>query len=85
MDNTEVIEIFEKYLRNDKKASDNTLNSYLRDIRQLSAYLEAETIVCWKQMKPILTVISALFEQKENLFPQYQGRLLLSNVCIRTL
>ena len=43
MDNTEVIEIFEKYLRNDKKASDNTLNSYLRDIRQLSAYLEAET------------------------------------------
>ena len=43
MDNTEVIEVFEKYLRNDKKASDNTLNSYLRDIRQLAAYLEEET------------------------------------------
>ena len=37
------MEIFEKYLRNDKKASDNTLNSYLRDIRQLAVYLEEET------------------------------------------
>ena len=43
LDNTEVMEIFEKYLRNDKKASDNTLNSYLRDIRQLAVYLEEET------------------------------------------
>ena len=43
MDNTEVMEVFEKYLRNDKKASDNTLNSYLRDIRQLTVYLEEET------------------------------------------
>lgn len=42
LDNTEVMEIFEKYLRNDKKASDNTLNSYLRDIRQLAVYLEEE-------------------------------------------
>ena len=42
MENAEVLEIFEKYLRNDKKASDNTLNSYLRDIRQLAAYLEEE-------------------------------------------
>jgi integrase/recombinase XerD len=37
------MEVFEKYLRNDKKASDNTLNSYLRDIRQLTVYLEEET------------------------------------------
>ena len=43
LDNTEVMAIFEKYLRNDKKASDNTLNSYLRDIRQLAVYLEEET------------------------------------------
>ena len=43
LDNTEVMEVFEKYLRNDKKASDNTLNSYLRDIRQLTVYLEEET------------------------------------------
>ena len=42
MENSEVLEIFEKYLRNDKKASDNTLNSYLRDIRQLAVYLEEE-------------------------------------------
>ena len=39
----EVLEIFERYLKNDKKASANTLNSYLRDIRQLSEYLQAET------------------------------------------
>ena len=40
MQNTEVIEMFEKYLTEDKKASANTLNSYLRDIRQLSEYLD---------------------------------------------
>ena len=39
----EVLEIFEKYLKNDKKASPNTLNSYMRDIRQLSDYLAQET------------------------------------------
>ena len=43
MHDAEVLEIFEKYLRNDKKASANTLNSYIRDIRQLSEYLSAET------------------------------------------
>jgi len=40
MQNTEIIEIFEKYLVEDKKASANTLSSYLRDIRQLGEYLE---------------------------------------------
>ena len=40
MQNTECLEMFEKYLREEKKASANTLSSYLRDIRQLSAYLE---------------------------------------------
>ena len=40
MTNAEVISEFEKYLRNDKKASENTLSSYLRDIRQLADYLE---------------------------------------------
>ena len=44
MQNSEVMEIFERYLRNDKKASENTLNSYLRDIRQLGDYLQAETV-----------------------------------------
>lgn len=38
--NSECIEIFEKYLREDKKASTNTLSSYLRDIRQLGDYLD---------------------------------------------
>lgn len=41
MTNAECIEIFNKYLVNDKKASANTLSSYLRDIRQFSEYLES--------------------------------------------
>ena len=40
MQNQECLEIFEKYLREEKKASANTLSSYLRDIRQLGEYLE---------------------------------------------
>lgn len=43
MSDNEVLEIFEKYLTEDKKASANTLSSYLRDIRQLSEYLDAES------------------------------------------
>ena len=41
--NSECIEIFEKYLREEKKSSENTLNSYLRDIRQYGAYLDLHT------------------------------------------
>ena len=41
MTSQECLEIFEKYLREDKHASKNTLESYMRDIRQLSDYLEA--------------------------------------------
>ena len=43
MQNGEVIEMFERYLTEDKKASANTLSSYLRDIRQLSEYLDEQT------------------------------------------
>ena len=43
MQNHEVIELFESYLRNEKNASANTLSSYLRDIRQLSEYLDSHT------------------------------------------
>lgn len=35
------LEFFEEYLRNDKKASMNTLSSYLRDIRQFGNYLNS--------------------------------------------
>lgn len=41
--NIECIEIFEKYLREEKKSSENTLSSYLRDIRQFGAYLDLHT------------------------------------------
>ena len=37
--NSTCIELFEKYLTEEKKASTNTLSSYLRDIRQLGDFL----------------------------------------------
>lgn len=40
MQNKECIAFFENYLVNEKKASANTLSSYLRDVRQLGDYLE---------------------------------------------
>lgn len=40
--NQECIDLFENYLANEKKASANTLSSYMRDIRQFSEYLEAQ-------------------------------------------
>ena len=43
MSNDECIQLFESYLKNDKKASANTLSSYLRDIRQFGAYLDVHT------------------------------------------
>lgn len=43
LDNAQCIELFEKYLSEEKKASANTLSSYLRDIRQLGDYLSANT------------------------------------------
>ncbi len=43
MQNSECIEMFQKYLTEDKKASANTLSSYLRDIRQLGEYLDAHS------------------------------------------
>lgn len=42
MNDSDVIAIFTKYLHDDKRASENTLSSYIRDIRQLSSYLETE-------------------------------------------
>ena len=45
MQNAEVIEIFERYLTEDKKASANTLSSYMRDIRKYCDYLDANTDV----------------------------------------
>ncbi len=45
MKNAEVIEIFERYLTEDKKASENTLSSYMRDIRKYAEYLDEQTDV----------------------------------------
>ena len=38
--NRDCIELFESYLKNEKKASENTLSSYIRDIRQFAEYQE---------------------------------------------
>ncbi len=43
--NSECINVYYKYLTEVKKASQNTLSSYLRDIRQLSDYLTAHSDV----------------------------------------
>lgn len=43
MSDIEVLELFEKYLTDDKKASANTLCSYMRDIRQLSEFLDKDS------------------------------------------
>ena len=40
MQNQTVLQLFEDYLTNEKKASANTLSSYLRDIRQFGEYLD---------------------------------------------
>ncbi len=40
MSNEECIQLFEHYLKDEKKASANTLSSYLRDIRQFGSYLD---------------------------------------------
>lgn len=43
MKNSDCLELFETYLTEVKKSSPNTLSSYMRDIRQLGAYLDAHT------------------------------------------
>ena len=43
MQNAEIIELFEHYLKDEKGASANTLSSYMRDIRQMASYLETHT------------------------------------------
>lgn len=40
MTNSVCMEKYEEYLKNVKKASDNTLSSYLRDIRQMGEYMD---------------------------------------------
>lgn len=41
--NAQIVEMYEKYLREEKKASENTCISYMRDLRQLCEYLDANT------------------------------------------
>ena len=65
MSNAECISIFEAYLRNDKKASENTLSSYLRDIRQFGEYLSehSETEIMNAEEDDLAAYISHLKDQ----------------------
>ena len=49
MDNSFYFEKFQDYLIHDKKASSNTLSSYLRDIRQFGEYLDAHEDVGYSE------------------------------------
>ena len=50
MDNSVCFEKFKDYLTNVKKASSNTLSSYLRDIRQFGEYLDSHETVGYTEV-----------------------------------
>ena len=62
LDNLSCLEAFERYLREEKKSSANTLASYLRDIRQFISWLEANSD-------------TPLFEADEELLAEYIAHL----------
>ena len=49
---TELLRRYETYLREEKRASTNTLSSYLRDLRQFSEYLAARRLNDLRKVKP---------------------------------
>jgi len=49
---TELLMRYETYLREEKRASTNTLSSYLRDLRQFSEYLAARRLNDLRKVKP---------------------------------
>ena len=44
---------YEAYLTTEKKASENTLSSYLRDVRQFSEYCQRETLELTETIRQI--------------------------------
>ena len=42
--NAECLSGYERYLTDEKRASKNTLSSYLRDVRQFGEYIEADGV-----------------------------------------
>ena len=49
---TELLMRYETYLREEKRASTNTLSSYLRDLRQFSEYLAARRLNDLRKVTP---------------------------------
>ncbi len=70
--NTLLLEKFESYLTVDKKASKNTLASYLRDIRQFGAYLDLHDIADFS-------------EADSSVLSEYIGWLRNSNKSVATV
>ena len=60
MDNSVCFEKFKDYLTNVKKASSNTLSSYLRDIRQFGEYLDSHETVGYTDEEVLNVYISWL-------------------------
>lgn len=51
-DSQQTLAAFFQYLEFEKRASEHTLNSYQRDIKQLSNYCSSKEIRQWKEIKP---------------------------------
>ena len=74
MNNSECIEVFKQYLANEKKASANTLSSYLRDIRQLGEYLEIhhDTEIMDAKEEELNREIFCIFLQYKQILTQHE-------------
>jgi integrase/recombinase XerD len=48
------IKLFESYLENDRHSSENTVTSYVRDVRQFAAYLSERRIRNFTEVSPII-------------------------------
>lgn len=91
MQNTEVLAIFEKHLKDEKNASSNTLSSYMRDIRQFAAYLDTFTdfILVSADEGSLGAYISSLKEQGKSVATVSRNiaslKCLYTHLCIKRI
>lgn len=92
MTNSECLELYERYLREERKSSDNTLSSYLRDIRQLGDYLSgnggdiytadsdalAEYIAELRESGKSVATVSRVIASVKSLYSYMYGKQLLA-------
>ena len=81
--NSECLELFERYLTDEKKASSNTLSSYLRDVRQMGEFLDTHTDSDMiSATEENLADYIGWLKSNGSLWPQYPAALRLLNVSI---